>query len=217
MPDDVGSKDFGSAWRDQPEEKRPVELEQFANRRSGELYSSTRSEILSSIGAALFFVALIAWRFASVHDRLPRFGWVALIAVIGWTLISLYWFRDRIWRPSAPPRDALAATGLEYYRNELERRFDHLRNEWLWHGPLFLACMLFVAIVIGKAFPGFDRLRNALPLFALLAVWTGLSITRRRRQANELRQELAQVNLPPRPEPNESDEPKGPDRPDGKS
>jgi len=132
-----------------------------------------------SIGAALFFLVVVPWRLAAEMGRVPMVG---LIAAVVWVLISLYWFRDRIWRKE-PARDALAAPGLEYYRRELERRRDHLRNAWLWHGPLIVACVFFVAIVAGRAYPGIERLSSVLPLVALLVVWTGYGIHRRRRQA----------------------------------
>lgn len=189
MSEEPRPKDLGAVWRNQPEEKLPVNLEQYTNRRTLELYSSTRSEIMMSIGAALFFVAVMALRFASGENRLQQLG---LLAVIAWVLISLYWFRDLIWR-KAPAQDALAATSLEYYRKELERRRDHLKNAWLWHGPLFLACMIFVATVMGKTVYG--PLRNVLPVLILLALWTGFGVRRRRRQAKELQREINDIAL----------------------
>jgi hypothetical protein len=39
-----------------------VNLKQIVNRRTEELSSSTRSEILMSIGAALLLVGVVAWR-----------------------------------------------------------------------------------------------------------------------------------------------------------
>jgi hypothetical protein len=189
MPEEPKEKDLGAVWRDQPEEKHAVNLEQFTNRRTRELYSRTRSEIMMSIGAALLFVAVMAWRFASDEDRLQQLGF---LAVIVWVLISLYWFRDLIWH-KASARDALAATSLEYYRKELERRRDHLRNAWLWHGPLFLAGIIFVATVIGKAVPG--RFREVVPVFLLLAVWTGFGVRRRLRHAKEIQREINDIGL----------------------
>ena len=53
-----------AAWLNQPEEDIPVDIEQIHRRRTGELFSTTRSEIISSIGAALFFASIVAWRFA---------------------------------------------------------------------------------------------------------------------------------------------------------
>jgi hypothetical protein len=188
MSEQARGKDLGAIWRDQPKEELAVNLEQIVNRRTEELSSSTRSEIVMSMGAALLFVGVMIWRFAPTYERLQEVGFGAVIA---WVVISLYRFRRRIWvrRPSRP--DAAAATCLEYYRKELERRRDHLRNPWLWHGPMFLACMILIAILIrGKAF---QPVRNVLPLFVLLAAWTGFGVWRRYRQAKELQREIDEI------------------------
>jgi hypothetical protein len=189
MSDQTRANDPGAIWRDQPEERRTVDLEQILKQRTEELYSSTRSEILMSIGAALLFIGVVAWRLGPARDPLEQLGFAAIIV---WVIVSLYWFRYRIRRrPSRP--DTLAAAGLEYYRGELERRRDHLKNEWLWHGPLFLACVTLVAILTGHVFSGYQPLRNVLPLLALLAVWTGFGFWRRLRQANELQREIDEL------------------------
>jgi hypothetical protein len=190
MSDQIGAKDPGAVWRDQPEEKLAMNMEQIVKRRTEELSSVTRSEILMSIGAALLFVAVVAWRMAPFRDRLPEIGFAA---VLGWVVISLYWFRHRIWRQNTSPPDAVAATGAEYYRKELERRRDHLRNAWLWHGPLFLACSVLVAILGAETYRGYQDLRNVLPLMILLAIWTGYGVWRRRRQARELQREIDEL------------------------
>ena len=184
------TKDPGTIWRDQPEEKHMVNLEQIVNRRTEEMTSSTRSEILMSIGAALLFVAVMAWRFAPIHDPLLEAGFAAVIA---WVVISLYRFRRRIWRRDPSRPDAIAAPCLEYYRAQLEQRRDHLRDAWLWHGPLFLACLILIAILMGRAFQGSERLRSVVPLVVLLAVWTGFGLIRRYRQARELQREIDEI------------------------
>lgn len=184
-------EDLGAVWREQPEEHSPVKLEHFVNRRTGELFSSTRSEILMSIAAALFFVAMIAWRVPPAQGRLVLLG---LVAVIAWILISLYWFRDRIWHKVS--RDARAATGLAYYRQQLARRRDHLRNAWVWHGPLILASAIFGATFLGNTFPNPARLWNILPLVFLLFIWTAFGVWRRRREANELQREMDEMDPP---------------------
>ena len=191
MSDQTRAKDPGAIWRDQPEEQLAMNLEQIVNRRTEELHSSTRSEILMSMGAALLFVGVVAWRFAPAHDRLLELGFATVIA---WVAISLYRFRHRIRQGDRSRPDTAAATGLEYYRKELERRRDHLRNAWLWHGPLFLACMILLAVLMGKAYQGFERLRSVLPLVVLLAVWTGFGLTRRLRQARELQREIDEID-----------------------
>jgi len=195
MSDETKRKDPGAIWRGQPEEKLAVNLEQIVNRRTEALYSSTRSEILMSIGAALLLAGVVAWRIAPAQDPLQELGFAAVIA---WVVISLYWFRHRIGRRD-PARPDTAATGLEYYRNVLERRRDHLRNAWLWHGPLFLASMILIAIWTGtwtgSTFYAFHSLRNVLPLVALLAGWTGFGFWRRRLQAKELQREIDEIEV----------------------
>jgi hypothetical protein len=191
MSDQPPSKDPAALWKGQPEEKIPVNLQQIVNRRAQELHSSTRSEILMSIGAALLFVPIMVWRLEPARDRVLQGG---LAAVIIWAGVTLYWFRGWIWGREPARPDAAAASGLEYYRKELERRRDHLRNAWLWHGPLFLAGVILIAIVTGRAYLGFDRVRSALPLLLLLAVWTGYGIRRRFRQARELQREIDEIS-----------------------
>ena len=176
-------------WKAQPEEKLAVNLQEIVDRRTRELHASTRSEILMSIGSAVLFAVVIAWRFAQYGDRLLDIG---LAGVIVWAAISLAWFRGWIWGQPARP-DAAAATGSDYYRKELKRRRDHLRNEWLWHGPLFLACLILVWILTGRDYLGFDRFTTALPLLVLLALWTLFGIWRRLRQAREIQREIDEL------------------------
>ena len=113
------------------------------------LYASTRSEILMSIGAALLLVAVTALRFLQIANTLEEIG-CALVVV--WVAVTLYRLRGRIWRREAARPDAAAATGADYYRKELERRRDHLRDAWLWDGPLFLACVILAGVWSGWRF-----------------------------------------------------------------
>src|ERR1700730_4229336 len=109
MSDQARMKDVGAIWREQPEEVLAVSLEQIVNRRAEELSSSTRSEIVMSVGAALLFVAVMVWRFAPPYERLQEVGFAAVIA---WVLISLYRFRHKIWKRRPAP-DAAAAACLD--------------------------------------------------------------------------------------------------------
>ena len=142
---------------------------------------------MSSIGAALFFASVVAWRFAPERDRLVQFG---CAAVIVWAAVTVFRFRSSIRRKTPQP-DAFATTGLEHYRTELARRRDHLRSAWIWHGPLWLASILSTATLARRIVPG--RLWDALPVFVLLAVWAAIGIRRRLRQAAELQQEIDEL------------------------
>ena len=177
-----------AAWLNQPEEGIPIDIECIHRRRTRELFSTTRSEIISSIGAALFFAAIVAWRFAPERDGLVLF---ACAGVIVWAALTVFRFRDSI-RRHAPQPDALARTGLEHYRAELLRRRDHLRSAWIWHGPLLLACILSAASLARRIVPG--RLRDALPVLLLLIGWAVIGIKRRFRQAAELQEEIDEIS-----------------------
>lgn len=176
-----------AVWLNQPEEEIPVNVGHIYKRRTWELFSTTRSEVISSIGAALFFAGVVAWRFAPERDRLVQFG---CAAVMVWAAVTVFRFRSSI-RPNPPQPDAFARTGLEHYRTELLRRRDHLRSAWIWHGPLWLASILSTATLAGRIVPG--RLWDALPVFVLLVVWAAIGIRRRLMQAAELQQEIHEL------------------------
>jgi hypothetical protein len=165
--------DWTAVWRDQP--GAPT----LRPRLSAGL--ATRSEILASIAAAIFFVAVVGWRLAAAGQRIPPVGFAAAIA---WALISLVWFRARLRRPKP---DALAQPGLAHYRRELTQRRDHLRNPWIWHGPLVAACLTLTAV------PAMRPLTTVAPMLLILLAWTIYGIVNRRRQAAALQQELDEL------------------------
>lgn len=190
MSEQIKENDPRSIWKDQPDEQLPVKLEAIVNLRTEALYSSTRAEILLSIGAALLLAGVVAWRLAGfVHESVLDLG---LTAVMVWIAISVYWFRHQIWHGKTSP-DAVAATGRDYYRRELERRRDHLRNGWLWYGPLALATMLLIAVLTGRANMAAQPWRKALPFVVLLAAWTAFGLWRRRLQANQIQREIQEI------------------------
>ena len=175
----MSEEKWTEVWRDQPAGGAPIDV-RLLERRGSELESRTRREILSSVGAAMLFVAVIGWRFATMYRRIPMLG---LAAALAWALITLLWFRRRLRQKSVAP----GATGVDHYRKELERRRDHLRNIWIWNGPLLAACITLVVVA------DLQRLAAVAPLLIVLAAWTILGIVRRRRQANQLQRELDEL------------------------
>jgi hypothetical protein len=169
-----------AAWLNQAEEGPAAEVNEMYSRRTGELLSTTRSEVIGSVGAALFFAGVVAWRFAPERDRLVQIG---CAAVVVWAVVTLFRFQASIRRNTRRP-DFFATTGLEHYRSELSRR----RNVWIWHGPLWLAVAVSMATLAGRIVPG--RLWEALPILLLLAGWAIIGVRRRLRQAAELQQEI---------------------------
>jgi hypothetical protein len=176
-----------AAWRNQLQEEAPVNLEKLQRIQTWELFSATRSEIIGSLAAALFFATVMAWRFTPERDRLVQFG---CLTVIFWAAGTAFWFRRAI-RHNPPQPDALAKPGLEHYRAELARRRNHLRNAWIWHGPLLLASLLSATTVAARIVPG--RLWDALPLFLVLAAWAAVGMKRRLSLAADLQREIDEI------------------------
>jgi len=186
MPDEAHIKETAACWKEQPEEERAVNLTQFAGRRAGELTRSTRSEILTSIAAALFFAIVMAWRLPPARDAVQQ---LAFAAIVLWAVVSLWAMRKSIW-PSEPRPVALAASGLEYYRAQLAARRDHLRGVWVWHGPLLLAALFCIVRFARDGFPPDERMREVIPLLVVLIGWTCFSVWRRSRAAQRIQHEL---------------------------
>jgi len=182
MPEPNTPKDL---WRNQPMDSLAVNFERLVDRRAREFDSATRSEVLTSIGAVIFFASVMVWRFGSSADPLPRLG---LAAMVLWAVVAAYWFRRQIW-PQATPPGALAATGLAHYRTVLERRRKHIKNDWTWRGPLIFMCLILFQV----AFPGFARLKTALPLLVFLLVWIILRLRIRQRNVAEIQRELDEL------------------------
>jgi hypothetical protein len=191
MSDQPGANLPGAIWRNQPKEKLAVELEQVVTRRADAMHSSTRSEILASIGAAILLAGVVAWRFAPAYSRLLEIGFAAVLV---WVAITVAAFRNWIRQSGESASGSVAVPSLAYYRSELERRRDHLRNAWLWHGPLLLALLICAAIVTSAAFSSGARLRGVLPLVVVLVLWTASGLRRRLRQARQLQQEIREVD-----------------------
>src|SRR4051812_19354988 len=89
-----------AAWLHQPGEETPVDMKHFKAQRAGQLFFTTRSEIIGSIGAALFFAGVMAWRFAPERHRLVQFG---CVGVIVWAVVTAFRFRDSIRGQSSQP------------------------------------------------------------------------------------------------------------------
>ena len=178
MPDEPAA-----LWKTQPEEKTAVNLNHFIERRTQQLGAGTRWEVLMSIAAALFFVAVLAWRLGPARDPLLLTGYVAVLA---WALVSFYMFRHSLRPPD------VSAPSVDFYRRQLERRRNHLRSAWLWHGPLLLACLLAALSLYRKSF-GPAGLRRSIPLLLILVAWTAFGFVRRRRQAAALQKEIDEL------------------------
>jgi hypothetical protein len=190
MPDPHTPDDPRSLWREQPPEPTPVLSSRILARRTRALSASTRSEIVTSLSAGAFFLAILAWRF---ELRSQPYVVAGAVLMLCWILITLLRFRKQIWPEHDPQTTAVASPAVQFYRAELQRRRDHLLSAWIWSGPLVLACITLAVILMKNGMPDTRRLFSILPLLLLLSVWTAIGIWRRRRLALQIQSEIDEI------------------------
>lgn len=172
-------------WKEQPLDSGSVLLPEPRYMRTRDLAPRTRSEILSSTGAVFLFVFLLVWRFDSIRDPFVLLSFVPMAV---WILTVALRYRNRIW-----PGAAIAAPGIEFYRSELEKRRAHLRNLWLWHGPLLFACLTLTAVWLRKSVVSVQRLVSVSPLLLVLLIWTAMGVRKRQREAEAIQMEIDEM------------------------
>lgn len=185
--------DPSQLWRQQPEESSAIVPPGALARRTVALHASSRSEVLGSLCAATLFVLVIGWRLAASRDALL---WLALTAIALWVVLTAWRSRRQIRTIQAagtPGGDARAASGLDYYYEELLRRQAHLRSGWLWHGPLILSCATLGVVLLQSRGITWTRLAGVVPLLIVLVAWVAIRNLSRWREVRQVRREIEEV------------------------
>lgn len=162
-------------------------------RKMRELHAKTRRQLLGTLAGPLvaaFFCAFAIRAFPSVQQAFNQLFAFALV----WSLVGLYILNRGMWSVTMPG-DAGLSTGLEFCRQEIERRRHLVRRSLLWgFGPILLAIGTFIfalATIAGKEKGIFP---NGLPFLALVVVWIiGYFIIRLREQ-RELNREIDELD-----------------------
>jgi hypothetical protein len=76
----------------------------------------------------------------------------------------------------------------------LQRRRDHLKNVWIWFGPVLLASGITVFALAEKALGRPGRLWNVAPFALMLALWIVLGWLMRRKQAQQIQAEIDEIS-----------------------
>jgi len=115
-------------WQSQPVEGMHMSAEAIRLRAGKFERKISRRNLRESV-AALGVVIFFAYSFATTHDISFRAAWALFIAGMIWMVVQLY----RQGSPKAMPSDIGSATCLEFFRSELVRQRDLLRNVWTWY------------------------------------------------------------------------------------
>lgn len=129
-------------WQDQPVEGIKMSLEEL-RRRAGKFERRIRRRNMREYVASLIAVGLFVYFIATAHDWLQRVTDVLFIAAMLWIVVALH----RKGSAKSLPEGVDTLSGLRFYRAELERQYQVVKNVWWW----YLAPMVpgFVVLTIG--------------------------------------------------------------------
>ena len=180
-------------WQDQPTEPSKVTMV-LIRQKARELHSKTRRELFNTALGHVFIVVLCGA--GIVFGRFPAQR-MAFAIGLAWALAGAWMSQRGMWVPPMPG-DAGFQTGLQFYRQEIQRRRSLFRRWLMWTlGPVILGLSALVAGPFAATLAADPRmLRNAIPFTVLLAVWAiGIALMRKRGERDIQREidELSEI------------------------
>jgi hypothetical protein len=191
MRDDLPGNDPRTIWQNLPAEPSKMTLEKI-RQKARELHARTRRELLSGIIIAALVVTVSGYCIAWAKDPVVR---VLFAFAIAWAFAGQYFVQRGMWSATLPG-DAASSTGLEFYRQEVERRRHLFRRVLQWSfGPVILSIGAWIlAIVMIGLRNNLNPSVKMIPFFTMLAIWIVSVILLRLRARGQLRREIDELN-----------------------
>jgi len=156
-----------SIWQNQPSGGIRMSVDEI-HRRAGKFQKKIYWRNAREYIAALVVVVFIGFDFWRTSDALTRVAFAMIIAGVVYAM----WHLHRRGSSRSLPADLGLASGIEFYRRELERQQDLLQSVGFWYlGPLIPGP---VVLMVARActHPGHLRpIGLSLALFALVFVF----------------------------------------------
>ena len=179
-------------WQNQPSEGMRMsvdEIRQGAGKFERKIYWRNAREYV----AGLVVVVFLGFEFWRTSDALARVAFGLIIAGV----LYLIWHLHRRGSSQSLPADLGLASGVEFYRRELERQRDLLQSVWSWYlGPV-IPGLAVLTVAEARANSGHLRHFGAglsainLLFIALLFVLIGWL---NRRGARSLQNQIDELN-----------------------
>lgn len=189
MPDKSTEKRVQSVWQTQPIEEMKVSLS-VMRERAERHRQAARQKVFTGFAVGLLLAVFFGYTALKPRDPFMQVGFSLLAVWAVYFAVLQYW---SIW-PRQADGELGAATGLDTYRNELERAKEHSQHIWRVIVPLLLSIAVTFLPLIRDANANPRVLMNGLPFFTLLAVWMVLIVRVRRRELIRLQAEIDAVN-----------------------
>ncbi|MGO8816999.1 MAG: hypothetical protein ACLQVG_20350 [Terriglobia bacterium] len=121
-----------SIWQNQPTEGIQMSIDEIRSR-AGKFQTNVSWRNAREYVAAVIVVSIFAFDFWRTSDVLARVAFGLIIA----GAIYVMWHLHQQGAARSVPAELGIASGLEFYRRELERQRDLLRSVWSWYlGPM---------------------------------------------------------------------------------
>jgi hypothetical protein len=142
--------------------------------------------------AALVVVVFFGFEFWRTSDALTRVGFGLMIA----GMLYLIWHLHRKGSARSLPAEMGLASGLEFFRRELERQRDLVRSVWSWYlGPL-IPSFVVLTVAFARTNPGHLRhIGRSLAAFDFVAALAFVFVWRlNQRAARRLQSRIDELN-----------------------
>jgi hypothetical protein len=191
MQDDLSSPDPKAVWQNQMTETPAMTLK-LIQRKGRELHARNRRKLLGTLAGPLAAIVLYALGIRAFPTLWPILHPLFAFA-LAWSLLGLYFLSRGMWSAMLPG-DAGLSGGVQFCRQEIERRRRFLQRVLLWSfAPVLLAIGTFILALamIGTADRGI--LPNGLPFLALVVLWIIGYFVIRFQEQRELKREIEEL------------------------
>ncbi|HUI41934.1 MAG TPA: hypothetical protein VL523_08200 [Terriglobia bacterium] len=185
------NRDLQSVWQNQPAEGIRMSVDEI-RRRAGKFERKIYWRNAREYVAALVVVIFFGYEFWRTPDALSRVGFGLAIA----GLLYLVWHLYRKGSSRGLPGEMGLASGVEFFRRELERQRDLVQHVWRWYlGPL-VPGMIVLIVAFSRTNPGHMRHYGwFLGAYSALAALTFVFIAKlNERGARRLQRRIDELN-----------------------
>jgi len=186
MANDPSENNPKTIWQSQPGGVSAVTLEKMMRRRAQELHGKTGRELLGSIVSPVTVVGISAYCIAQGDNLMQR---AAFAVATAWSILGAYIVNRGMWRGTRF-QDAASATGLTFYRREVERQRHLFRCVMQWSfAPVVLAVGALIAWLRDRG-----PVSKMIPFLTLVAIWIAAVLVMRKTRRDDLQREIDDLN-----------------------
>ena len=186
MANDPSGNDPKDIWQQQSREMSTVRLERMIRRRAQELRARTGRELVGTIVSPAIVVSISSFGIARGDNPMQR---AAFAIATAWSVAGAFVMNRGMWS-GMRTEDGTSATGLAFYRREIERRryLFHRVMQWSF-APVVLAIGALIAWLRERG-----PVAKMIPFLTLVTIWIAAAVVMHRTRREDLQREIDELN-----------------------